>query len=1429
MSYAYYKEVFEPTCVRACASGAFTRCRKDLGTSSATAADSAREVFVLKGNNILELYQVVECELKGKKKLKFNLVRTVTMGGIVNAIETLRGRTKSQRDALVLLSESAQVSVIEYAPEAPDAVEDFRTTSLHSFADYDAVTLARNESRARKKLRCDPQGRLCAMMFYSDFVALIPTREHNLDELLQITDAVEVKKEEDSAPKRQKTSGANRFHKGTDVISLLEVCKVSYVKDICFLHGYNEPVLCLLHESSSSVSKGPTWPGRLRECKDTCGIKAFSINTTHRRYPKLMEKVNLPYDAFAVQGMPGVGGKCLVMCSDYILLLDHRTMNAVAVNKFGFSGFAKEIPLDRMAEPTGGDAMHTANVNQARKNAYLVIPEVVPQIQKIAQNETAMGMDLAGCKLAWLECFKNDGVNKAHGIMALQNGQLVLVTIKTDAMSMRGSSSSKLFDFKVCGSSSMPSCVSTLSENVLFLGSQLGSSVLLRCRMASSKSIKSSSSPNEEALPEDEGNVENDSSAPRNDGEGDDDNELEKELFASEMDVDLDTLSLTVCDRLSNLGPIQDMVNINTNPKKKEDIALAAAVGYGKHGGVAILSQNWRYESLLKIDLADIKFLRTVYSEEGDAKKSQGSAYHAYLVLSTSESTMILETKEELELVTEKVNFVTEHPTICVGNLKARERIAQVYKKGVRIMVGTKVAQDISCKEILSSTKLEGDPSDLEIKDACVCDPYVLVLLSNGTLGMLRGDGNSKGKVAEFGGKSRGDISCMNVVKNGCGYFGTQDSSDTHLCFMCDNLAGLEVVSLPSFTTVFKSTSVYQGYAKLSNANEAGMEATSPSVSVSQIHCQIDRLTRDLWVSLMISDGFLYVYKLDGNPVGGHHLTRVSVLNEFLLNSGSPSNVTRRMMRLENVGKHNGYFVTGDKPFVVFLSQGQVRVYSAFRDGPITSITPFHNVNCNHGFVFATESGQLNVCNFNDRVSSTLSWWAEVKTVGATVHKITYSAETGVIAALVSKGIPYRKRKPEEGGGDAHATNVYAAQEAAVAARDKEEAFEVQLISAETLEVLWSHTLGPAEVGMSISSVYVKNQTDQSVSSIIAVGTATPRGEDYPCRGNVHLFKIEKQDIPNVELGQPSVKWGASLVTSKDFRGSPGGGGVHVVTCLDGYLLVGIGIKVLLFKWNGQYPPETPPGYPKIPQLEQCGFFDSTLFASSLATVKKFVLSGDSMRGIHFLRWLDAGNDSRKVLQLLSHDYDKPPIHHVQFLIDGSTLAIMGVDMHGNIRMYAFDPKDPDSLKGKKLLSRAVFYSGGRVSGVTRMTAKASSNSPAMTVSHRIGVCLSTYDASLGMLFPLDETTFKRLRSLQDRLVSSMVQVAGLNPLRFRHAKNVEAGRGQSSDKVLDGQTIWKFLHLSIEEQNKVAKLIGSRRETVLNSLRSLAVGMGVY
>jgi hypothetical protein len=75
------------------------------------------------------------------------------------------------------------------------------------------------------------------------------------------------------------------------------------------------------------------------------------------------------------------------------------------------------------------------------------------------------------------------------------------------------------------------------------------------------------------------------------------------------------------------------------------------------------------------------------------------------------------------------------------------------------------------------------------------------------------------------------------------------------------------------------------------------------------------------------------------------------------------------------------------------------------------------------------------------------------------------------------------------------------------------------------------------------------------------------------------------------------------------------------------------------------------------------------------------------------------------------------------------------------------------------------------------------------------------------------------------------VQPAGLNPNAYRHGHYVDSTSGplESSDNVLDGNVVWKFLNLTVEEQHKLAKLIGSRRETILSNLKELSIGMSVY
>ena len=85
----------------------------------------------------------------------------------------------------------------------------------------------------------------------------------------------------------------------------------SQVKDMIFLHKYNEPVLLILHETE------PTWAGMARHKHDTMALTALSINTVAQRHPKIWGATRLPSDAYRLVAVPS--GGALVLCQNMIL------------------------------------------------------------------------------------------------------------------------------------------------------------------------------------------------------------------------------------------------------------------------------------------------------------------------------------------------------------------------------------------------------------------------------------------------------------------------------------------------------------------------------------------------------------------------------------------------------------------------------------------------------------------------------------------------------------------------------------------------------------------------------------------------------------------------------------------------------------------------------------------------------------------------------------------------------------------------------------------------------------------------------------------------------------------------------------------------------------------------------------------------------
>jgi cleavage and polyadenylation specificity factor subunit 1 len=108
-----------------------------------------------------------------------------------------------------------------------------------------------------------------------------------------------------------------------------------------------------------------------------------------------------------------------------------------------------------------------------------------------------------------------------------------------------------------------------------------------------------------------------------------------------------------------------------------------------------------------------------------------------------------------------------------------------------------------------------------------------------------------------------------------------------------------------------------------------------------------------------------------------------------------------------------------------------------------------------------------------------------------------------------------------------------------------------------------------------------------------------------------------------------------------------------------------------------------------------------------------------------------------------------------------------------------------ESWKGQKLLSRAEFHVGAHVTKFLRLQ-MISTSSDGSDKTNRFALLFGTLDGSIGCIAPLDELTFRRLQSLQRKLVDAVPHVAGLNPRSFRQFCSNGKAHRPGPDSIVD-------------------------------------------
>ncbi|KAJ4835898.1 hypothetical protein Tsubulata_006157 [Turnera subulata] len=1456
MSFAAYKMMHWPTGIENCASGFVTHSRADsapqlppfqadldLDASASSDWPSKRRPIgpvpnlIVSAGNVLEVYVVrVQEESRNPAETKphrgglmdgvsgasLELVCHYRLHGNVESLAVLSAENcgdSKRRDSIVLAFKDAKISVLEF----DDSVHGLNTSSMHCFEGPEWLHLKRGrESFARgPTVKVDPQGRCGGVLVYDSQMII-----------LKASLAGSALAGDDDA---FGSGAAVSARIASSYIINLRDLDMKHIKDFIFVHEYIEPVMVVLHEQEL------TWAGRLSWKHHTCMISALIISTTVKQPTLIWSIPNLPHDVYKLLAVPSPIGGILVIGANTIHYHSESASCALALNSFATSvDSSQELPRSNFSVE-----LDAANATWLLNDVALLSTKTgeLLLLSLVYDGRIVQRLDLSKSKASVL----------TSDITMIGNSLFFLGSRLGDSLLVQFSCG--------LGSSRLPLGV---KEEVGDIEGDVPSAK--RLKVSSSDALQDMVSGEELSLY---------GSVPTN-------------AESSQMQK---SFSFAVRDSLINVGPLKDFayglrINADANATgiaKQSNYELVCCSGHGKNGALSVLRQSIRPELITEVELPGCKGIWTVYHKNARAHNMDSSKmaaaddeYHAYLIISMEARTMVLETADHLSEVTESVDYFVQGRTVAAGNLFGRRRVVQVFERGARILDGSFMTQDLSFG---SSNSESGPGTDTTVAYVSIADPYVLIRMSDGSIRLLVGDPStcmvSVNTPSAFESLKQSVTACTLYYDKGPEPWLRKTSTDAWLstgiseaidgadggshdqgdiyCAVCYETGALEIFDVPNFSSVFFVDKFVSGkmhlvdsYVReppkeLQKVITSGSEGVAgPGRKESMQNMKVVELAMQRWSGHhsrpflfgILSDGTIlcyHAYLFEGPEGTSKPEESVSAQSSVGLGSSSTSRLrnlrflripldtyikeesssetsSQRITMFKDISGYQGFFLSGLRPAWFMVFRERLRVHPQLCDGSIVAFTVLHNVNCNHGFIYITSQGKLKICQLPSDSTYDNHWPVQKIPLKGTPHQVTYFAERNlyplivsvpvhkpvnqVLSSLVDQEVGHQIENHNLSSDEMHRT--YSIEE-----------FEVRIMEPTSgqWQVKATIQMQTSENALTVRMVSLFNTTTKENEMLLAIGTAYVQGEDVAARGRVLLFSIANDNSQIV----------VSEVYSKEMKGA-----VSALASLQGHLLIASGPKILLHKWTGS-------------ELNGVAFFDAPpLYVVSLNIVKNFILLGDIHKSIYFLSWKEQGAQ----LSLLAKDFGSLDCFSTEFLIDGSTLSLVVSDEQKNVQIFYYAPKMSESWKGQKLLSRAEFHVGAHVTKFMRLqmlssTLDRSGTTPGSDKTNRFALLFGTLDGSIGCVAPLDELIFRRLQSVQKKLVDAVPHVAGLNPRSFRQFRSDGKAHRPGPESIVDCELLSHFEMLPLEEQLEIAQQAGTTRAQILSNLNDLSLGTG--
>ncbi|KAG6899927.1 hypothetical protein C0993_005229 [Termitomyces sp. T159_Od127] len=1256
---------------------------------------------------------------------KFYLVREHRLHGIVTGVEgvktisTLEDKLDrllvSFRDAKVresratgrILLTSAQIALLEWST----VVHDLITVSIHTYERAPQL-MSLDSSLFRAELRVDPHSRCSALSLPKDAFAILPFYQTQAE--LDVMD-------QDPVHTRDVPYAPSFI---LDLPATVDQ-NIRNIIDFVFLPGFNKPTIAVLCQAQQ------TWTGRLKEFKDTTRLVIFTLDIVTQSYPIITSVQGLPYDCFAIMACPASLGGVVILSGNSMIYVDQSSRRVI-------------LPL---------------NGWQTRISDFPLPPS--------APEQRDYNIQLEGCRATFVD-------DKTLFIIH-KDGTVYPVDIVVE-----GKVVTKMNMSSALAQTTIPSVIRRITDTHVFVGSTVGPSVLLNAAQVEEEIDEDAEMSSPTTVVQTHMQIDYD----------DDDGKCSflEQSFAHPYHVpDIygdsaakepiingyangkvakntrTVIKLSECDSLPAYGPIADMTfslarnGVGTMRYQERPVPeLVAATGSGHLGGFTVFQRDLPIRTKRKLHA--IGGARGMWSLPiRQTVKTGGISYeHAMDPYHSENDTLILSTdvnpspglsRIATRAAKADVSITTriQGTTIGAAPFFQRTAILHVVTNAIRVL-----EPDGTERQIIKD--MDGNMPRPKIRACSISDPFVLIVREDDSIGLFIGE-TERGKIR------RKDMSPMG------------DKSSRYLtgCFYVDS-TGLFEKSLKSSVALNGATTTLQAAV---NPGSSGQSLTflatqvflrSGQLTVYEAHAggqgsEPPAIVRSSSLDIKFVKALSKAFEIQRPEEGEKSILaeQKRVLRMFIPFVTTPTPGER----------YSGVFFTGDRPsWIISTDKYGLRLYPSGHN-VVHAFTPCSLWDSKGDFLLYSEEGP-----------SLLEWIPEFelngplpsRTIprGRSYSNLVFDASTHLIVAASS--LQARFASFDEDGNKVWEPEskrftyfagvyreVYILFGLFVAPNISDpmcDCSTLELISPDLWVTMDGFEFATNEFINDMAVVSLETAgTETGTREFIAVGTSINRGEDLAVKGapssspvesvlQMYIFEIAEV-VPDPAIS--SKRWYKLRLRCRDDAKGP----VTAVCGFSGYLVSSMGQKVFVRAFDSDE------------RLVGVAFLDVGVYVTSLRTLKNLLLVGDAVKSVSFIAFQE---DPYKLVPL-GKDINSVCVTKADFFFADGQLSILTSDEEGIIRMYDYDPHDPESKDGRHLLLRTEFNSQSECRA-SILIARRTSDDPMIPQAKLV---TGSTDGTLASVTPVEEHVFKRLQLLQGQLTRNVQHVAGLNPKAFRY------------------------------------------------------------